>query len=220
MQDLNIALKYSPYILFDKAEPFSVDHIGYTVLRTSGQSPSFRRSISFNVEDAAFCIEYAVYFDYDIQHLYDLEHIWVYVDHQGQICDAEASFHGIYLKSMSLGNSILRENFHLEIYCQPGKHAFLPKGHLFKMLPDWYLACNALAGQEGLLVPNMFKDQFCTNAQRDELVCRYIRSHFSFEPTLKFESRPLSDSLFVPWQKLKKNIPKRIENQLIKIQSS
>ena len=45
-------------------------------------------------------IEYAFFWDYDIQHMYDLEHIWVTVDSAGQICGCQASFHGQRLNMM------------------------------------------------------------------------------------------------------------------------
>ncbi len=217
MNNFELAIKYCPRIMFDKAEPFNVQGIGYSIFTQPKASKSFRREFYFNPAEAAFVIEYAVYFDYDIQHLYDLEHIWIYVDHNGRICDAEASFHGFCLKSMALGNSVICDESHFQIYCQPGKHAFMPDGSLFKLLPDLYLCCNVLAGMEGLLVMDMFKEYYWTNDERQGRVKQYIYNNFAFEPTLQFEHRPLKTSIFHTWEELYNLIPERIIIELSKI---
>jgi hypothetical protein len=217
MSNFEIAKKYCPHILFDKAEPFKVEGMGYSIFTQPGQSKSFRREFSFDPAEGAFVIEYAVYFDYDIQHLYDLEHIWIYVGQDGKICDAEASFHGFYLKSMSLGNSVIIDGTHLQTYCQPGKHAFMPDGNLFKLLPDWYVCCNRMAGVEGLLVMDMFKEFYSTNNELQKKVANYICSSFAFEPTLQFEYLAIDRSVFYPWEELSNIIPLRINIELKKI---
>ena len=93
--------EYKPYLFFDILEPFPVKAVGYTVFRKTSGSKSFpKRSIDWDTKVCAFVIEYAIFFDYDIEHLYDLEHVWVMVDYNGQVIDAEASFHGKYLKAV------------------------------------------------------------------------------------------------------------------------
>ena len=217
MHDLDLALEYKPYIMFDKAEPFPVDGIGYRIFRKPEGSTSFRRFITFDQSKVAYCIEYAIYFDYDIQHMYDLEHIWIYVDHDGNVCDAEASFHGKYLKSVLQGKIRLQDSKHLMIYCQPGKHAFMPEGYLFQLIPNWYAACNENAGEDGLLIMDMFKDRIFADEKMQDLVKRYIKSQYSFHPTLEFEHRSLSDQIFRPWEELKDLIPVRIHRELERI---
>jgi hypothetical protein len=150
MTDHELALRYKPHIMFDRREPFELINLGYTVARESGRSPSFKRDIALP-PGTAFCIEYAVYFDYDIQHLYDLEHIWVYADAKGKLTDAEASFHGHYFKTLALSRPRPENGETLVCYCQPGKHAFMPQGEYFRLLPDWFSACNTGAGIGGLL---------------------------------------------------------------------
>lgn len=215
-EDQKIALQYQPRIRFDLAEPFAVKGMGYTVFRSTGKSASFRRTVTVDPEKTAFAVEYAVYFDYDIQHLYDLEHVWVYVGHDGKVNDAEASFHGKYLKAMSLGGNV-ENGAHVRLFCQPGKHAFLPEGRLFTLLPDWNEACNAQAGNMGLLVMDLFGDAISTTPELQETVHRYIRGKYAFRPTLQFEPRALDDSLFLPWPRLKAEIPIRIQKELARI---
>lgn len=214
MTDLELALKYSPYILFDKAEPFDVKGMGYSIFRQSDKSKSFDRSISIDKSKVDFAIEYAVYFDYDIQHLYDLEHIWVYVDYAGNVCDAEASFHGRYFKSLIFDENGMENGTHARFYCQPGKHAFLPDGKLFKLKPDWYTSCNEFCGEDGLLVKDMFQDQLPDTPELQRQVRCYIKKHFAFQPTLQFQYKSLDDSVFMTWEELKVMVPTRIKREL------
>lgn len=214
MQDLQLAVKYLPYIMFDHAEPFCIDAIGYTVIHQTGNSPSFRRQLEVDPQTMAFVVEYAIYFDYDIQHLYDLEHIWVSVGHDGEVCDVQASFHGKYFNAMLPQYRTLHDQTHFEIFCQPGKHAFLPHGQLFRLIPGWDTACNIHAGQAGLLVMDMFSESLHTTPQIQQRVMQYIRTQYSFSPTLQFEHRPVADALLMPWQHLKMLIPQRINHQL------
>lgn len=90
--------KYKPVIMQDKKEPFQITAAGCTLFRETGQSSSFpKKKIRINKETTDCAIEYAIWYDYDIQHLYELEHVWVYVNHDGSVQKAEASFHGKYL---------------------------------------------------------------------------------------------------------------------------
>ena len=128
MDAKELVKKYLPYIYFDENEPFFPVRVGYSLFRTPGQnSKSFRRKIEFDANITEYVIEYAIYWDFDIQHLYELEHVWVYVGKEGQIIDAEASFHGRYLKALLRDRSNIEDDTHIRLYSQPGKHAFLPK---------------------------------------------------------------------------------------------
>ena len=120
-EELAFALKYCPYIFFDKKEPIPLRRIGYQVFTSTSPSDSFPRTVQ--VKNGETVIEYAFFWDYDIQHMYDLEHIWVTVDSAGQICGCQASFHGQRLNMMwDRDNSLKTENqTHVCLYSQPGK---------------------------------------------------------------------------------------------------
>lgn len=45
----------------------------------------------------SFVIEYAIYWDWDIGHHYDLEHLWVYIGADGEVEKFEGSAHGLYV---------------------------------------------------------------------------------------------------------------------------
>lgn len=105
-EDRRLAMKYAPRLLFDQNEPFFPVRLGITVMRQEEESPSFRRRLAVNHPDVLAVVEYAIYYDYDIQHLYDLEHVWVYIGRDGEVVDAEASFHGKFLKALLRGAAI------------------------------------------------------------------------------------------------------------------
>ena len=98
MTEQELALRYAPIVHFDQNETIPLQAVGYTIAKATTRSQSFPKREIVVPQDAAFVIEYAYYWDYDIQHMYDLEHIWVTVSGDGQVMDAEGSFHGKYLK--------------------------------------------------------------------------------------------------------------------------
>ncbi|MDF2800729.1 MAG: hypothetical protein K0S61_632 [Anaerocolumna sp.] len=213
MTDKELAVKYAPYLYFDKQEPFKIDNIGYSILRNTRKSPSFDRMIYVDKENVAFVIEYQLYYDYDIQHMYDLEHFWVYVDRDGNVCNGEVSAHGSCLNCYQYGRKVI-EGTHIPVYVQPGKHAMLPEGNLFKLYSNYEIVCNKLAGVDGLLVPEMFKDMIIKDSYTDYLVCTYIRDHFSFQPSLEFYHEIYNIDIIVTWEELSIIIPKRINKLL------
>src|SRR4051794_34441291 len=86
-----LAARYAPIILFDLHEPFLPLAAGYTLFSADAPSPSFSRAITLSGPDrppAQLAIEYAIWWDWDIQHLYELEHVWVYIDAAGQVAHA------------------------------------------------------------------------------------------------------------------------------------
>lgn len=206
-------LQYQPHIFHDLNEPFPIRALGCMLFETPGRSESFSNlTLDPEREGAQFIIEYAIYYDYDIQHLYDLEHIWVAVDAQGAVCGCWSSFHGMRLCASGV------ENFHCEgthpvLYAQPGKHAMLPDPGLFGLHPDFHRACAELCGG-GLLVPPMLKGRMTTDDAQDARICRYIRENFAFAPSGLYERCALSDSQFMTWPELLDQIPRMVGAQL------
>lgn len=116
--NLELAMSYAPYLYFDKKEPFFPVRVGVTVLEEAGPSPSFRRRFEFEQPELKYIIEYAIYWDYDIQHLYELEHVWVYVGQDGQVLDCDASFHGWYFKGLLRNRSNLDGCLEFNFLCE------------------------------------------------------------------------------------------------------
>ncbi len=213
MTDRELALKYAPHLYFDKNEPFTIDQIGYNIMYKPERSKSFDRDLWFDPKKVAFVIEYQLYFDFDIQHMYDLEHFWVYVGHDGSVADAEASSHGRHINCFQYSQTV-EEATHVPIYIQPGKHAVFPDGKLFKLFSDVDLACNEYAGTAGLLVTKLFEGILRKSSYIDYQICNYIRDNFSFHPTLEFYPVKYEETIIIPWEELFELIPKRIERLL------
>ena len=101
--DLETALRYAPIVHFDRNDPIPPRAVGYTVFRSPRKSASFPKRAVELPRGAAFTVEYAYYFDYDIGHMYDLEHVWVTVREDGGVMDAQGSFHGKFLNMLLPG---------------------------------------------------------------------------------------------------------------------
>lgn len=202
---------YVPHLRYDRAEPFPLVGIGYTLFEGKGKSPSCRRVIEAPAEGAA--IEYAFYYDFDIQHLYDLEHAFVYVDKNGKITGVESSFHGKFLNSMIEGVTEF-EDGHPVLYVQPGKHAFMPAPEYFRLVIDRNTACNKNAGEAGFLIAPMFEGRLFTDESLDRKVENFIRRNYAFEPTWEFTEKSPDErstkELLMPYEKLDRMIPERL----------
>jgi hypothetical protein len=217
MDELELAIKYQPYVWTDKMEPFEVIAVGYTIFRNNCRSQSFpKRLIKVDWEKIDYVIEYAVWFDFDIQHLYDLEHLWVYVDKNGNVINAEGSFHGKYLRMAApdTGLPVVDHKTHIQVYCQPGKHAFLPAPELFQLITDWKEACCENAGSDGVLVQEMYRERIKADQVIQEAVRNYIQEQFAFMPSMSFEKKVWQKELFITWPRLSESIPDRVNTQI------
>ncbi|MFV2042006.1 MAG: hypothetical protein ACC700_02090 [Anaerolineales bacterium] len=62
-----LAVHYAPFLKFDQSEPFLPLIAGYTVIRQSGPSPSFPRTLEVGPGEQV--VEYAIWWDWDIRTL-------------------------------------------------------------------------------------------------------------------------------------------------------
>ena len=211
MNDLWLALKYAPIIHCDVRETIPLRAAGYSIFREESRSDSFP-SRTLKPEENGLVIEYALYWDFDIQHMYDLEHIWVWVAADGRVTRAQGSFHGKYLTlwEPELPFGLWPDGNHVHAFCQPGKHAFLPDGELFRLMPGWRESCNTASGG-AVLVGGPFGGMYRSTPEEDARCARYIRERFAFEPTLEFDrGTVLPAEMLKTWETLKKWIPGRI----------
>lgn len=200
---LDLARSRWPQLVFDQNEPFFPVWIGVTTVQTPAESPSFRRTLV--PPQGGRVIEYAVYYHWDIQHLYDLEHIWLFLDSQGLIVDAEASFHGRYLKGLLPGRDNLVSN-ELTLYVQPGKHALAPDPLVFRLLPDADEVGASLVGRAGAEVPRPLANRLVHSPEWDQPVERWLRGH-GFRPSWVFTPWSPRPEQFVPWSWLDQRLP-------------
>ena len=217
-QQRELVLRYQPYIYRDRKEPFPIRFVGCTIFTEKARSESFPKWV---VDPAAAgaqaIIEYAIYYDYDIQHMYDLEHIWVAVDVAGNVIDCWCSFHGMRLRAAGV-RSFRLDDTHPILYSQPGKHAMLPHPELFELHPQLYTACTVDAGG-GLLIPSMLDGVVQTTESLDDLINSYIRTNYTFTPSMEFIWEQIAANKFISWPELLRIIPELIQEQ-VKVISS
>jgi len=170
--ELAMAARYAPRILFDRHEPFLPQAVGYTIFHQDGYSPSFPRCIGLKPIGrlpAELVIEYAIWWDWDINHLYELEHVWTYVDGDGTLVHAEGSWHGDFGAARRLqdGRLSLHDHSHPVVYAQPGKHAFAFTDEPLLILKEHTRRqCSVQAGKGGLMnsKERVGVDRICTAA--------------------------------------------------------
>lgn len=206
-----LARQFAPRILFDKREPFLPSMVGYTIFRANAASHSFPRHIELT-DNAVLCIEYAIWWDWDIQHLYELEHIWVYVDAQETVVRVDASWHGGWHQMLDENGHIPLSNGRVQLHSEPGKHAFAATiAPLLERRPTTDESTGIYAGRGGVWVTPLFagiiKDRHPLN---NRVVQAYLERQ-RFEPGYEFTKEfSLEDVVFVPWPTAFQWIPQRV----------
>ncbi len=209
--DAQLAAHYAPLICFDNNEPFLPITVGYTVYHTDAPSPSFPRRIVMNPLTHTV-IEYAIWFDWDIGHLYELEHIWVYLDKHSKVIRVEASSHG-KVRDMATDGRLQCDGERVILYSEPGKHAFA--GQSTKFLPYKRLIemrCGPLAGISGVHITRLYKGIITRKNSANQYRVKNHLAQYAFTPTLQFNR--IHDTLnqqLIPWQKLNTWIPQRMD---------
>ena len=214
--DRAFAARYAPILRFDVREPFLPLAVGYTIFREIGESPSFRQGrkidlAPLNGPRASFAIEYAIWWDWDIGHLYELEHIWVYVGADGHVVRAEASWHGDH-HDMRYEGHLALDGDHFVVYSEPGKHAFAPTVAWFKERRQEFKRSETsdLAGASGVLLAEYIKDQVTPTPFKARLVHTYL-SQRAFEPSWDFSQVfSFTPEMLVPWPALRAWMPGRV----------
>ena len=212
MDDKQLAAKYAPIIHYDVDETIPLRKVGYTIFREEMRSESFPKR-TVKPDYCGLVIEYALFWDYDIQHMYDLEHIWVWVAPNGNITRAEASFHGKYLTlwEPEMPFALLPTEHRVHAFCQPGKHALMPEGQLFRLFPGWKESCMENAGGP-VLVGGPFSGVYQPTPEDDARCIAHIREMLTFEPTLTFDKgTAIPEGMICTWDELRMWIPGRIE---------
>jgi len=211
--DAELAARHAPQLMLDRAEPYQPVAFGYTVFREAGQSPSSK--IRIEPVDA-LVIEYAIYYDWDIGHLYDLEHVWVHVGDSGAIAKVEASSHGGRLVMDAGAGQAEMLNGHPVLYVEAGKHAHWAAPEHMQAADRQKLAalCSPLAGLEGVHLGNMFaRGGLYQATDLDHRLARLKMRHDAFVPTHDYVAvATLPDML--AWPQLAKSIPDRVKTAI------
>ncbi|WP_246318833.1 HAD family hydrolase [Peteryoungia desertarenae] len=211
--DFELAKRHLPILMLDTAEPFAPLVAGYAVYREKAKS----RSSKFRLYPrAAAIIEYALWYDWDIQHLYDLEHVWVHIDDTGQVVTVEASRHGARLPMRRPDQTLPVEGQRPLLYVEPGKHAHWADPAEMKRDAGVLVEamCSAFAGDQGIHLSNRFSQQgqICASLFENRLA-RLKLKRLAFKPSWNFnnslDAQPALQ--LVPWEILEDWIPQRFE---------
>jgi hypothetical protein len=221
-------IKYFPKLHFDQNEPFYPQKIGYQVYEAEHYlsifpSPTYKRLLYFLTEiteaevDAKYIIEYSLWYNADIQHLYELEHLWVYLDENKNVIKVEGSRHG-YIKDLKLNESINVE---------PGKHGHF-QGELTERAKQIFASIASTPGTAGLLAdidcPDLrdfgaFLSRYYKSIETDEAVINHL-AKYSFVPTFQFNEFAPSQEVFIAWRELKEFIVVDLQKKLVEIKGS
>ncbi|WP_137129124.1 HAD family hydrolase [Rhizobium sp. FY34] len=210
--DTQLAARHLPLLRLDGCEPFLPLAAGFAVY--GQESPSV--SSKFTIRPmAGTVVEYAIWYDWDIQHLYDLEHVWVHLDADEQVVKVEASRHGKRLVMRRPDGSVPVEEGRPVLFVEPGKHAHwadngemhVKSGTLIEAM------CGAFAGEQGIHLSNRFSDRGLISAsQLDIRLARLKMKRAAFGPCFEFtrtgdEGQGIT---LVPWVQLEAWIPQRV----------
>jgi FMN phosphatase YigB (HAD superfamily) len=210
--DLHLATRHRPLLRLDTREPFLPLAAGYAVYREEAQSVSSK----FRIQPVAACvIEYAFWYDWDIQHLYDLEHVWVHLDENECVVKVEASRHGARRVMLRPDRSLPVEDGRPVLYVEPGKHAHWADGQEMQEKSGTLVEamCGAFAGSEGIHLSNRFSDRGLISATPLEIrLARLKMKRAAFSPSFTFERTADEGQgmALVPWPVLEGWIPSRV----------
>ena len=218
--DLALARRHAPLIRFDRLEPFLPTAVGVSVFEANARSPSSDHVIQLE-GDVRTVIEYAIWWDWDIQHLYELEHIWIHLDGAARVVKVESSAHGFVSDATDAGSLPIEEG-RIRLYAAPGKHAFAATGedHLCDALRI-NACCGPLAGAGNVLVQPMFADGLVDLTICDHhLASKFARDH-AFFPSFDFSKTfDLATLQFQYWPELKVSIPGRVRARLAELRAA
>jgi hypothetical protein len=211
-KSLELAAKYAPVILADEREPFMIVAVGYTIFDHEDASPSFKRRVEWGSVryPAVRAIEYALWWDWDIGHLYELEHVWVFIGVNDQVVAVEASWHGMF-GPIEINRKPPLDGTHPILLAQPGKHAMAASVEPFGEIREWAEQEAGLdAGKDGLLENDLFRGKLRKSPKVDARVRAYLKP-LAFKPAWNFVKRiPVTHEMLMPWDALREWIPVRV----------
>lgn len=221
---LDCAERYAPIILADEREPFKPIAVGYTIFDREEASPSFTplRRVEWAGPGyaAVRAVEYALWWDWDIGHLYELEHAWTFVGPNGEVVAVEASWHGMYGQLENDGKPVV-DGGHPVLLAQPGKHAMAATLEPFEEIREWAEQdAGPEAGKGGVLAAELFASKLPKTPANDALVASHLRK-LAFVPSWNFTRRfVVTRDMLVPWPALAEWIPARVTWLLEELQKS
>ncbi|WMT88624.1 HAD family hydrolase [Pelagibacterium sp. 26DY04] len=209
--DLDLARRVAPVIRFAANEPFLPSKVGITVLDRPGISPSAPLDITFE-PGVAKVIEYAIWWDWDIQHLYELEHVWLKLDENDQVIGVDASAHGKLYPMRRADGELPVEEGRVTLYSEPGKHAFHPAAEPIIERRDWLTACcTSMTSAGHVLINAMFREVFADITTSDHRAIRRYLQNRAFVPAYDFTQAFDTTGIdYMSWPELHEFISARV----------
>ncbi|WP_319568027.1 HAD family hydrolase [Cohaesibacter marisflavi] len=208
-----LARQLAPILLCDKLEPFEPAVVGISHLKRGETSPSFKHMNPFTrAPNRTFSIlEYAIWWNGDIQHLYELDHVWIYLNENNTPIHITASAHGEMI-DISQSNWQDRQ---IRLFCEPGKHALAPTSAEIIAKQDWLNdVCTNPDKIIGFEIPAEFTDHMSFLSPYDDFLAHDFLRKKCFTPSYSFEkSFDLSKVPFVSWGELEILIPRLLRDQ-------
>ena len=215
----SVAYRHAPVIRCDELEPFSPQAVGYSIHECDGPSDSSTHPV--RLRGATRAIEYAIWWDWDIQHLCKMEHVWVYLDGNSQPIRVESSTQGCVDEIWREGRCLPLSSGRVTLFSEPGKHAFAA---IPERLRINYAAtskcCSDGAGANGVQVPDLPGEILDEPTIYDRhLVRKYLKKK-RFLPTFCFgKVLDLRHVPIMPWDELGASIPGRIRAELARLRA-
>lgn len=218
---MELAREFAPVLLFDRREPFLPSAVGVSVIDETSQSPSCRHRITLDYGSGR-AIEYAVWWDWDIQHLYELEHVWVYLDRDQNVVKIEASAHGFFHNQLADDGTLPIRNGRPILYSEPGKHGFFCRLEEIKVHMDRVRqSCGERAGSMNILIQPEFRAALASLKPFDHFVVRRYLSEMAFKPSFEFSRQfDLREARFMPWPWLNASIPDRVRDRVSELRQN
>ncbi|WP_404404682.1 HAD family hydrolase [Pelagibacterium halotolerans] len=219
-KDLDLARRIAPIIRFAANEPFLPTKAGITVLTSPAVSPSAPLDVTFE-PGVAKVVEYAIWWDWDIQHLYELEHVWLKLDENDNIVGVDASAHGKLFPMHRADGSLPIEEGRVTLYSEPGKHAFHAAPEPIREREVWLTAmCTSMTSAGHVLVNHMFEDVLTGITPEDHRAVRRYLQNRAFVPSYDFtQGFDLAGVDFVSWPDLHAFIAARVPQVLAQVKA-
>lgn len=211
-----LAVAHRPLLRCCRTEPYPPNRLGWFVATKPLRSPSSAFEL---VPRGAAVVEYTIWYDWDIGHLYDLEHVWVHVDDDGNVIAVEGSQHG---RRVDLTGCEVEAGRPV-VYLEPGKHAIWSSPA--SMAADYSriaAQCGPFAGNDGVHVDNPFGDRGEIVATPFEhRLARLKLKRDAFVPAFDFSrSSPSETAPLVPWGDLATWVPGRVRALIAELSDS
>ena len=210
-----LAVDHRPLLRCCRTEPYPPSRLGWF----AATEPMLSLSSAFElVPRGAAVVEYAIWCDWDIGHLYDLEHVWVHVDDRGDVIAVEGSQHGRRVEltgcEVAAGRPV--------VYLEPGKHAVWSSPASMASEQSRVTAqCGPLAGNDGVHVDNPFGDRGEISATPFEhRLARLKLKRDAFVPAFEFPRSSRETVPMVSWNELAAWIPGRVRSLVAELNGS